>query len=124
MTLMEIYMGLCGFLINILNNKGRIMGKILDEAAQLDLINKDWLNLQFIKNPTQRVCLIAVSKNWMAIRDVENQTEEMGLIAVSQYYKAISSIKNPTKEMYSIALSQTSKDHEYRKKLIEKMSLL
>ena len=51
----------------------------LSEDVKIKLVKENYNNLQYIKNPTERVLLKSVEQNSEAIKYIKNPTEEMKL---------------------------------------------
>jgi hypothetical protein len=49
-----------------------------------------------VKNPSEKLQLLAVTRDYDAIKYIENPSEEVQLAAIENYYAAIKFIKNPT----------------------------
>ena len=88
--------------------------KIIDcdifESIQEDIINKSILNIQFIKNPTEKVQKIVVNKNPIFIKYIKNPSEEASILAVSKSSHVIVYIKNPTEKTQEIAINDSYKN--------------
>ena len=83
-----------------------------DEETQLRIIEEkfylknDEYSIQYIKNPTKRVCLEAVNRDSWVIQCIEYLTEEMCLKAVKKCGSTIQFVKNPTEEIQLEAIKE------------------
>ena len=56
----------------------------LTELADLEMVKKDGMRLEFVKNPTPEIRLAAVKQNGCALQYVKDQTPEICLAAIKQ----------------------------------------
>jgi hypothetical protein len=58
-------------------------------------VNDSWVNLEYIKHPTDDLIKLAINQAGWAIKYVKNPHEEVQLLAVRKNYDAIKFIKEP-----------------------------
>lgn len=71
-----------------------------------ELLAKKGNYIQFIENPTEEQCRIAVRQNGYAIRHIKNQTPELIDIAITQFPLSLQYIQNPTDEHITKSFSK------------------
>lgn len=56
-------------------------------------------NIQYIENPSEELCFLAVSKMPFSIRFIKDPSLQVQLLAVSQKFKTLNHIKNPSEQV-------------------------
>ena len=74
--------------------------------TDLEKVKKDAFALQYVKNQTPELCLLAVKQNGIVVHYVKEQTPEICLLAVQQTGYAIEYIRNQTPELCLLAAKQ------------------
>ena len=77
--------------------------------------------LRYIKNPTEKMKLIAVKNDGFAIDLIKNPTEEMQILAVQQNGNVIKFIKNPSEKVQEEAVKQNGLAIQYIENPSEKI---
>ena len=73
----------------------------------LEMVQQDgWWALQFVKEQTPEICMIAVKQNGWALRYVEEQTPEICMAAVQQNGLALKYVKEQTPEICMAAVQR------------------
>ena len=60
-------------------------------------------DIQFLGNPSEKVCLAAISRNALSIQYIENPSESVCVAAVKKAGGVIQHIENPTEETLRVA---------------------
>jgi len=76
------------------------------KKINLIAVSKRGDNLQYIKEPEEKLVLNALRNDGTAIRFIENPSEKLCQVAVKNDGLAISWIKNPSKETQLLAIEQ------------------
>ncbi|MFA9377640.1 MAG: hypothetical protein ACERKZ_12895, partial [Lachnotalea sp.] len=63
-----------------------------------------WVNLEHIKNPTEKVIKLALEQAGWAIKYVNHPSEELQLLAISKNYDALKFIKEPYNQVQEAAV--------------------
>lgn len=71
----------------------------LNEQQQLDFINQDILNIQYIENPTEKVQLTVIHTNESLIQFIINPCKKAQEEAIKKDSFSIQYINNPDKEI-------------------------
>mgnify|MGYP000450382836 CR=1 FL=1 len=66
----------------------------LDDS--LAAVIKDGCELQFVKNQTENICIIAICQNYVALKYVRNQTERICWLAINSNPKTLLYIREQT----------------------------
>jgi transcriptional regulator with XRE-family HTH domain len=69
-------------------------------------IKSDWRLIEFMKNPSDSICELAVNLNWQALEFIENKTPKLCHSAVKKNWRAIKFIENQTIELCDLAFKQ------------------
>ena len=69
--------------------------------------------IDYVKEQTHNLCLIAVGINGLALQYVRNQTPDICMTAVKQNGKALQNVKNQTLDMCIDAVKQDNKNLDY-----------
>jgi len=67
-------------------------------------IHDGWINLEYIKNPTDTIIKLAINQAGWAIKYVNNPSEELQLLAVRKNYDSIKFIKEPCESVQEEAV--------------------
>ena len=78
------------------SDKHKIPPKLQNEIC-LKFIEKDSMNLQYIKNQTEELCIRAVEKYGTSLKFVINQTEKICLKTIKKWAPALQYVKNQTR---------------------------
>lgn len=78
------------------------------EKLQLIAVQKDSYAIKEIKNPSKAVQIEAVNRDPELIDGIKNPSKEVQIAAVTKYPKVIKDIKKPDKEVVKIALEKAS----------------
>lgn len=78
------------------------------EAICLVAVKKDGGALRYVENQTEKICLAAVKQNGWSLDHVQEQTEEICLAAVKNEGLAIQHVKNQTEK---ICIAAVKNDH-------------
>lgn len=54
--------------------------------SQIETVRRNAFNIEFIKEPSEELKLLAVKQNWYAIKYIKNPSEIVQLEAVKNYY--------------------------------------
>ena len=90
--------------------------KYYEELYHISECKKDGSHIQYVKNQTERICLVAVRQNRYALQYVKNQTEQICLEAVKQNGYALYYVKNQTEQLCLEAVRQNRYVLQYVKK--------
>lgn len=64
------------------------------EETYLEIIRKNGLMIQYVKEQTEELCIEAIKQNWLAISHIKNLTEKICIEAIRQEPTAIEKIPN------------------------------
>ena len=87
----------------------------LDTSLTKKWVQKNGYSLQYVKEQTEEMCLLAVQCNGSALQYVKEQTEEMCRLAVQQNGYALQYVKEQTEEMCRLAVQQNGYALQYVK---------
>lgn len=105
---------------SIYDSDYRMIGK-LDEETQVKLVEKDILNISYVKNPSLNVQLAAVNSRGWSIRYIDNPCDQVKIAAIKNSPRSIEAIKNPTDEMKLMAIESDVDSMRYIKNPTEEM---
>jgi hypothetical protein len=77
----------------------------LSEEEQIELVKKQYWYIDYIDNPSEKVCLAAIKQNAWAIKYITNPNIEVCLEAIKQNGWSIQFVKKPTLEMVKISIN-------------------
>ena len=77
------------------------------------MINKNGVNLQYIKEQSEEMCKLAVCQNGYALQYVIVQTEEICKLAICKNGDALQFVNDQTKEICDFAVSHDARARRY-----------
>jgi hypothetical protein len=72
----------------------------------ISLIEADCFLIKHVKNPSLKMCLLAVKRDGLALKYIKKQTEEICIAAVMQNGHALKYVKKQTKSVQYTAIDQ------------------
>jgi hypothetical protein len=94
-------------------NRSRYKFDYSTESGQIEAVSFFGYNIRFIKNPSQRVNLLAVQQNGRAIHYINEPNELIQMSAIKNNPYAIYDIANPTKSVEEESMKYDISIREY-----------
>ena len=73
--------------------------EVVADPHDLEMVKKDSMQLEFVKNQTPEICLAAVQQSAYALVYVKEQTPELCSVAIRQNSDALKFVRNKTPEI-------------------------
>jgi len=77
---------------------------IISYQKELELITKNGLYIQYIQNPSDTLCKLAVNQNGLALKYINSQTDEICISAIKNDYRALKFANKQTFKMCMLAI--------------------